>query len=175
MSKWFGESNTNVRNLFARAKTLKPSIIFLDELDGICPERNNSASSVAYNSIVATLLGEMDNLPVGQVFVFGATNRVETVDSAMRRPGRFDKHLEFFIPDLAARTKIIQINTKKWKSASRPSGNYLEILAQQASGYTGADLEKLCREAFFAAFSRHVPNSNLEISIDNMQVYTEWT
>lgn len=166
---WFGESSENLRKLFRDAINAKPSIIFFDELDGLCPSRDGTGMSEANNSVVTTLLGLMDTLPVGEVFVFGATNRVESVDPAMLRPGRFDKHLEFFPPGLEARKQIITITTSKWYR-SKPSGKDLTKFGEKTVGYTGADIEKLCREAFFAAFDRHVPNADINGSIKDMEV-----
>jgi len=166
---WFGESSANLRKLFKEAIDSKPSIIFFDELDGLCPKRDGQ-SHEAYNSVVTTLLGLMDSLPPGEVFVIGATNRLVSIDAAMLRPGRFDKHLEFFPPNLEGRRKIFEINTCKWKRSSKLSAKDLEKLSQKTVGFTGADIEKLCREAFFTAFNRHVPDSNLDISINDMDV-----
>lgn len=87
----------------------------------------------------------------------------------MLRPGRFDKHLEFLPPDLDARKGIVVLNTKKWKN-SHPTGDNLERLGQATAGFTGADLDMLCRNVFYIAFKRHVPNADLEIGLDNLQV-----
>jgi transitional endoplasmic reticulum ATPase len=111
----------------------------------------------------------MDTAPAGEVFIFGATNLVESVDPALRRPGRFDKHLEFFPPNVDGRKKIIEINTRKWKNGN-PISEKLDDLAQKTVGFTGADLEKLCREVFFTAFERHVPDDDLSKGIHDLEV-----
>ncbi len=87
----------------------------------------------------------------------------------MRRPGRFDKHLEFLPPDLDARKSIIARNVRKWKN-SHPNDALLQEIGQATSGYTGADLDVLCRNVFYVAFQRHVPNGNLDIGLDGLQV-----
>jgi len=105
--------------------------------------------------VVTTFLGCMDNLRAGEVFVFGATNLIESIDPAMLRPGRFDKHLEFFPPSLEARKRIIQIHTKKWKR-SHPTDAALAKMAERSHGFTGADLELLANQAVVAALDRTV-------------------
>jgi SpoVK/Ycf46/Vps4 family AAA+-type ATPase len=123
-----------IRELFRQAKLAKPSLIFLDELDGICPNRENAGHGSS--TVVSTFLAEMDDLVPGQVFVFAATNRISRIDSALLRPGRFDKHLEFFPPSIEGRIEILRIYTKKWPRSS-PNEQYLRQLASFTAGMTG--------------------------------------
>ena len=95
---------------------MQPSIIFFDEIDGLCPVRSSKQDQI-HNSIVSTLLALMDGLDNrGQVVVIGATNRIDAVDSALRRPGRFDRELSFPLPNVEARKEILGIHTKKWQT-----------------------------------------------------------
>ncbi|XP_035706817.1 ATPase family AAA domain-containing protein 2 [Folsomia candida] len=172
-SKWFGESARLIKALFTEAEQKAPAIIFLDELDGFCGSRNDR-SSQARIGVVTSLLGQMDTLTPGKVFVFGATNRIDSIDPAMRRPGRFDKELQFFLPSLEARKEILTLHSKMWKR-SHPEGELLDTVAQKTVGYCGADLENLCRETFHAAFARHVPNldDEPEGGIGSMEIKLE--
>jgi len=106
---------------------------------------------------VTTLLGIIDEIKRGEVIIIGATNRLESVDQAIRRPGRFDKDLTFYPPDVSGRKAIIQIHARNWPH-DHPTGAYLDYLAESTPGFTGADLEKLVRETFYTAFDRHCPN-----------------
>ncbi|XP_035710659.1 uncharacterized AAA domain-containing protein C31G5.19 isoform X2 [Folsomia candida] len=157
---YVGETERNLRELFAEAERCKPSIIFFDEMDGLCPSRDNRESSRWSNSTVATLLGLMDTVKRGEVFVIAATNRLTSIDPAMRRPGRFDKEVAFHVPKEDGRKVILQIHTKAWKK-----GNEEEVLgeiARQTEGWSGADLEQLCRQTFVFAIRRHFSSSKVE-------------
>ena len=155
LSKWVGESERQLRLLFEEAQKRQPSIIFFDEIDGLCPVRSSKQDQI-HNSIVSTLLALMDGLDNrGQVVVIGATNRIDAVDSALRRPGRFDRELAFPLPNVEARKEILGIHTKKWQN---PMGEELkEDLATTCVGYCGADLKALCTEATLQALRRHYP------------------
>ena len=138
LSKWVGEAERQLRLLFEEAKNSQPSIIFFDEIDGLAPVRSSKQDQI-HASIVSTLLALMDGMDGrGQVIVIGATNRPDAVDPALRRPGRFDREFYFPLPDLEARRKIIEINTKKWEPPIR--SEFLDELAQLTKGYGGADL-----------------------------------
>ena len=155
LSKWVGESERQLRLLFAEAQKRQPSIIFFDEIDGLAPVRSSKTDQI-HNSIVATLLALMDGLDSrGRVVVLGATNRVDAVDGALRRPGRFDRELAFPLPSVSARAEILRIHTRAWEK--KPSDEILDQLAQKCVGYCGADLKALCTEAAVHALRRRYP------------------
>ncbi|RKP38415.1 P-loop containing nucleoside triphosphate hydrolase protein, partial [Dimargaris cristalligena] len=139
LSKWVGETERQLRLLFEQARAWQPSIIFFDEIDGIAPVRSSKQDQI-HSSIVATLLALMDGLDTrGQVVVIGATNRIDAVDPALRRPGRFDREFFFPLPNAAARQQILTIATKHWKPPVDPA--QLATLVQRTKGYCGADLK----------------------------------
>lgn len=155
LSKWVGEAERQLRLLFEEAKNQQPSIIFFDEIDGLAPVRSSKQEQI-HASIVSTLLALMDGMDNrGQVIVIGATNRPDSVDSALRRPGRFDREFYFPLPDLEARKKIISIHTRKWDPPLDPS--FIEHISRVTKGYGGADLRALCTEAALAAIQRRYP------------------
>ncbi|XP_035703466.1 ATPase family AAA domain-containing protein At1g05910 [Folsomia candida] len=163
---WFGESEENLRKLFNKAKANVPSIIFFDELDALCPNRDKaSESSEAYVGVVTELLALIDSVKRGDVLIIGATNRLDAIDVAIRRPGRFDKDLAFNLPDIPGRKKIVQIHTQKW-FRDQPDSEQLETIANNTIGYSGADLQKLCTDTFIAAKDRcgRVPAAEITIS-----------
>lgn len=119
---------------------MRPSIIFFDEIDGLAPTRSSRQDQI-HSSIVSTLLALMDGLDNrGQVVVIGATNRLDTLDPAIRRPGRFDRELRFDLPDTVARETILNIHTAPWKDG-KPDAETIKTLAKETSGYCGADLK----------------------------------
>lgn len=155
LSKWVGEAERQLRLLFEEAKNQQPSIIFFDEIDGLAPVRSSKQEQI-HASIVSTLLALMDGMDNrGQVIVIGATNRPDSVDSALRRPGRFDREFYFPLPDLEARKKIISIHTRKWDPPLQES--FIAHIARVTKGYGGADLRALCTEAALAAIQRRYP------------------
>ncbi|GAB4822033.1 hypothetical protein N2152v2_009079 [Parachlorella kessleri] len=155
LSKWVGEAERQLRLLFEEAQRHQPAIIFFDEIDGLAPVRSSKQDQI-HNSIVSTLLALMDGLDSrGQVVIIGATNRVDALDGALRRPGRFDRELLFPLPNLSARAQILRIHTRKW--AQPPSEPLLEELASRCVGYCGADLKALCTEASLQALRRRYP------------------
>lgn len=148
MSKWVGESEKAVRMIFKKAKQVSPCIVFLDEIDSIAPRRGGRNDSGATERIVNQLLTSMDGLEdMTHVFVIAATNRLDMVDPALLRPGRFDKLLLIPVPDRAGRLKILEVHTKRMPL----SGVDLGPLAERLEGYVGADIENLCREAALIA------------------------
>ena len=171
LSKWVGESERQLRLLFAEAQRREPSIIFFDEIDGLAPVRSSKTDQI-HNSIVATLLALMDGLDArGRVVVLGATNRVDAIDGALRRPGRFDRELAFALPDAKARAEILEIHTRNWEQ--KPPARLLEHLAEKCVGYCGADLKALCTEAAVHALRRRYPQiyeSDDKLVIDPSQV-----
>lgn len=171
LSKWVGEAERQLRLLFEEAKNQQPSIIFFDEIDGLAPVRSSKQEQI-FSSIVSTLLALMDGMDNrGQVIVIGATNRPDSVDPALRRPGRFDREFYFPLPDLGARKEILQIHTRKW-SPPLPSV-FLEKVAGLTKGYGGADLRALCTEAALNSIQRKYPQiyqTNEKLAVDPTKV-----
>lgn len=155
LSKWVGEAERQLRLLFEEARKNQPSIIFFDEIDGLAPVRSSKQEQI-HASIVATLLALMDGMDGrGQVIVIGATNRPDSVDPALRRPGRFDREFYFPLPDAVGRRAIIDIHTKGWQPALKPE--IKDQLAELTKGYGGADLRALCTEAALNAVQGTYP------------------
>jgi transitional endoplasmic reticulum ATPase len=148
MSKWVGESEKAVRQIFKKAKQVAPSIIFLDEVDSIAPRRGMGGDSNVTERVVNQLLTSMDGVEgLDKVVVMAATNRPDIVDPALLRPGRFDRMILVPMPDTPARLSILKIYAR-----SMPlKGVDLEQIAARTDGYVGADLENLCREAAMIA------------------------
>jgi transitional endoplasmic reticulum ATPase len=157
MAKYYGESEGKLRAIFEEASAHAPAIIFLDEIDAIAPKREEmGAEKQVERRVVAQLLALMDGLQSrGQVLVIGATNIPNTLDPALRRPGRFDREIEIGIPDAKGRLEIIHIHSRGMPLASDVD---LERLAQTTHGFVGADLEALCREAAMACLRTIFPN-----------------
>jgi len=159
MSKFYGESEQRLREMFQKAQENAPSIVFIDELDAIAPKREEVTGEVE-RRVVAQLLALMDGLEArGNVIVIGATNRVNALDPALRRPGRFDREVEIGVPDKQGRHEILQIHTRGMPLAEDVD---LKKLADMTHGYTGADLAALSREAAMKALRRYLPEINLE-------------
>lgn len=155
LSKWVGEAEKQLRLLFEEARKNQPSIIFFDEIDGLAPVRSSKQEQI-HASIVATLLALMDGMDGrGQVIVIGATNRPDSVDPALRRPGRFDREFYFPLPDQAGRRKILDIHTKGWDPPLQDQ--FKDQLAEITRGYGGADLRALCTEAALNAVQGTYP------------------
>ncbi|KFO04382.1 Spermatogenesis-associated protein 5, partial [Balearica regulorum gibbericeps] len=148
ISKFYGESESRLRQIFAEASRRQPSIIFIDELDALCPKREGAQNEVE-KRVVASLLTLMDGIgsegSEGQLLVLGATNRPHALDAALRRPGRFDKEIEIGIPNAQDRLDILQKLLKKVPHSLTAAE--LVQLADNAHGYVGADLAALCKEA----------------------------
>ena len=159
ISKYYGESEQRLREVFEEARANAPSIIFIDELDSITPRREEVTGEVE-RRVVAQLLTMMDGLEErGQVVVIGATNRVDAVDPALRRPGRFDREIEIGVPSEIDRIEIMKIHTRGMPLAEDVK---LEELSQQTHGFVGADLAALAREAAIRALRRYLPVIDLE-------------
>lgn len=155
LSKWVGEAERQLRLLFEEARKNQPSIIFFDEIDGLAPVRSSKQEQI-HASIVSTLLALMDGMDGrGQVIVIGATNRPDSVDPALRRPGRFDREFYFPLPNIEGRRAILDIHTKGWDPAL--PGDIKDELAKITKGYGGADLRALCTEAALNAVQRRYP------------------
>jgi AAA family ATPase, CDC48 subfamily len=159
MSKFYGESEQRLREIFEEAKKNAPAIIFIDEIDAIAPKRDEVIGEVE-RRVVAQLLALMDGLEArGQVIVIGATNRPNALDPALRRPGRFDREIEVPMPDKQGRLEILQIHTRHMPLSDDVN---LEELAEMTKGYTGADLAALAREAAMHALRRYLPEIDIE-------------
>ncbi|XP_058809899.1 ATPase family AAA domain-containing protein 2-like [Phymastichus coffea] len=173
LTKWVGESERQLRLLFEQAQQMKPSIIFFDEIDGLAPVRSTKQDQI-HASIVSTLLALMDGLSDrGEVIVIGATNRIDAIDPALRRPGRFDRELFFPLPATKERLEILKIHIKKWKNP--PPDHLLQALADQATGYCGSDLKALCTEAVIQGLKRTYPqiyltNNRLLLNPERVEV-----
>jgi transitional endoplasmic reticulum ATPase len=153
--KFYGESEAHLRNIFQEASEHAPAIIFLDEIDAIAPKREEIHGEVE-KRVVAQLLALMDGLKSrGEVIVIGATNIPNSLDPALRRPGRFDREIAISIPDKNGRLEILQIHTRGMPLAEDVD---LERLAQITHGFVGADLEALCREAAMITLRRIMPS-----------------
>jgi transitional endoplasmic reticulum ATPase len=167
MSKFYGESEARLREIFQQAQQNAPSIIFVDELDAIAPKREEVTGEVE-RRVVAQLLALMDGLSGrGNVIVIGATNRPSALDPALRRPGRFDREIEISVPDKKGRYEVLQIHTRgmplvPYKEGEKGEGVNLDRLAEMTHGYTGADLSALGRETAMKALRRYLPQINLE-------------
>ncbi len=159
ISKFYGESEARLREIFQHAQQNAPSIILIDELDSIAPKREEVTGEVE-RRVVAQLLALMDGLVGrGNVIVIGATNRPNALDPALRRPGRFDREIEIGIPDKRGRHEILLIHSRGMPLARDVD---LKVLAERTHGYTGADLAALCRETAMKALHKYLPEINLE-------------
>ncbi|MEA2004560.1 MAG: CDC48 family AAA ATPase [archaeon] len=158
MSKFYGESEENVRKIFKEAEDNAPSIIFIDEIDSLAPKRENSGE--VERRVVAQLLSLMDGLKGrGQVIVIAATNIINSIDPALRRGGRFDREIEIGVPTRDGRKEILQIHTRNMPIAKDVN---LAKIADVTYGYVGADLNALAKEAAMSSLRRVLPEINLK-------------
>jgi len=168
--KFYGESEANLRGIFEEAGKNAPSIIFLDEIDAIAPKRESVVGEVE-KRVVAQLLGLMDGLESrGQVIVIGATNIPNSLDPALRRPGRFDREITVNIPDKKSRLEILQIHTRGMPLSKDV---HLEKIAEITHGYVGADLAALCKEAAMACLRKVFPQIDLRSNYLSYEVLME--
>jgi transitional endoplasmic reticulum ATPase len=159
MSKYYGESEEQLREVFEEAEENAPAIVFIDEIDSIAPKRGETSGDVE-RRVVAQLLSLMDGLEErGDVIVIGATNRVDSLDPALRRGGRFDREIEIGVPDKGGRMEILQVHTRGMPLAE---GIDLEQYAENTHGFVGADLASLTKEAAMNALRRIRPDLDLE-------------
>ena len=162
MSKYYGESEKQLREKFEEAREGEPSIIFIDEIDAIAPKRGDAGGEVE-RRVVATLLSEMDGLESREnVIVIAATNRPEAIDPALRRGGRFDREIEIGVPNREGRKEVLQIHTR-----NMPLSDDVELdeLADLTHGYVGADLEALCKEAAMSTLRTVLPEIDMDEEI----------
>jgi len=166
LSKFYGETEKKIRKLFEDAEKNAPTIIFIDEIDAIAPKREETYGEVE-RRMVSQLLTVMDGLNArGRVIVIGATNRQNSLDPALRRPGRFDREINIGVPNKEGRLKILQIHTRNMPLTKDVD---LEAIASKTHGFVGADLESLCKEAAMNVIRREMPKLNLkegEVSSD---------
>jgi len=159
MSKYYGESEEKLREVFDEAEENAPAIVFIDEIDSIAPKRGETQGDVE-RRVVAQLLSLMDGLEErGDVTVIAATNRVDAIDPALRRGGRFDREIEIGVPDKDGRTEILQVHTRGMPLAD---GVDIDAFAESTHGFVGADIESLAKEAAMNALRRVRPDIDLE-------------
>lgn len=165
MSKFYGESEARLREIFKEAREKSPSIIFVDEIDSIAPKREEVTGEVE-RRVVSQMLSLMDGLEArGKVIVIAATNRPNAIDPALRRPGRFDREIEIKVPDKKGRKDILNIHTRNMPLVTEENDPaYVDIdkVASVSHGYVGADLEYLCKEAAMKCLRRLLPELNME-------------
>jgi len=172
MSKFYGESEERLREIFKQAEENAPSIIFIDEIDSIAPKRDEVTGETE-RRVVAQLLALMDGLESrGKVVVIGATNRPNALDPALRRPGRFDREIEINIPNRTGRAEILSIHTRGMPLDKDVD---LEQLADLTHGYAGADLSALCKEAAMRALRRVMPQLDLELEAIPAEILNSMT
>src|SRR5712692_809157 len=170
LSKWVGESEKGVREVFRKARQAAPCIIFLDEIDAIAPARGSGSSdSNVTERVVSQILTEIDGLEeLHNVLVIGATNRVDIVDTALLRPGRFDRIIEVPLPDSKGRENIFKIHIKKKPLAEDVN---LTKLVEMTEGFSGADIEGVCNRAAMSGIRRYV--NNKEKSVKSIKITQE--
>ncbi len=169
LSKWVGESEKGIREIFRKARQAAPCIIFLDEIDAIAPSRSSGTDSHVTERVVSQILTEIDGLEeLHNVVVIGATNRLDIVDSALLRPGRFDRIIEVPMPDAKARESIFRIHTKK-----KPLAGNVDLikLVEYTDGFSGADIDGVCNRAAMTAIRRFV--NNKEKSVKSIKITQE--
>ena len=174
VSKYLGETENAIRDIFNEAKKFQPSIIFMDEIDSIAPSRTSDDSGETESRVVAQLLTVMDGMgDNGRIVVIGATNRPNSIDSALRRPGRFDQEVEIGIPDVEAREEILTKQFAKMNSEKcQITKEEIASIASKTHGYVGADLTALCRESVMKAINRGltvgIPQTAIKVTVDDV-------
>ncbi len=172
MSKYHGESEEHLRDIFKQAQENAPTIIFIDEIDSIAPKREEVTGETE-RRVVAQLLSLMDGLEArGKVVVIGATNRPNALDPALRRPGRFDREIEIGVPDREGRLEVLQIHTRGMPLEKDVD---LERLANRTHGYVGADLSALCKEAAMLSLRRILPEIDIQLESIPMDMLNKLT
>jgi len=170
MSKWVGESEKAVRELFKKAKQVAPSIVFLDEIDAIAPRRGAYSGSHVTESVVNQILTSIDGLESMEgVIIIGATNRPDILDTSLLRPGRFDRLLLVPAPDFEARKEIFKIHTKNMPLDKDIS---LTDLSHETEGFTGADIEGLCREAAMLSLRNNIKSKIVKMENFEKAMYS---
>ena len=169
MSKYVGESERAVREIFKKARMAAPCILFLDEIDSLVPTRGSAGGdSQVTERVISQFLTELGGIErLKGVVVIGATNRLDMVDSAISRAGRFDIHLNFPLPDKNTRLRIFKIHTKE-KPLDKDVN--LEKLADQTEEYSGADIEAVCRRASMLAIRGYIENKKAKIENQKLEL-----
>src|SRR5579872_1949165 len=164
LSKWVGGSEKGVREIFRKARQAAPCIIFLDELDSLAPSRGSGGSdSNVTERVVSQLLTEIDGLEeLHGVLIIGATNRVDLIDSALLRPGRFDRIIEVPLPDIKGRENIFKIHTRKKPLAENI--NFIKLV-QLTDGFSGAEIEGVCNRAAMSSIRRYVDKKEKDVKL----------
>jgi transitional endoplasmic reticulum ATPase len=174
ISKWVGETEKGVREVFRKARQAAPCVVFFDELDAIAPRRGGSeGDSHVTERVISQMLTELDGLEdLKGVVVIGATNRPDIIDEALLRPGRFDRILEAPVPDNEARKQIFQIHTKKKPLESNVN---IDMLVEMTDGMTGADIAAIVNAAAMTAIKEHVrqKGNKLDISMRHFETALE--
>jgi transitional endoplasmic reticulum ATPase len=161
LSKWVGESERAVREVFKKARQVSPSIVFFDEIDSLAPRRGQSSDSHVSERVVNQMLTEIDGLEeMHDVVVMAATNRPDIIDTSLLRPGRFDRMILISVPDEKTRLEIFKVHTKGMPLAKNVK---LEELAEKTEGYVGADIESVCREAAIFALREDINSKEITI------------
>ena len=154
MSKWVGESEKGVREIFKKAKQASPCIIFFDEIDSVAPKRGMDGSSHVADRVISQFLTELDGIEeLKGIMVLAATNRPDIIDEALLRAGRFDFHFEIPLPDEDARLEILKVHTREKPLAEDVN---LESLAAASENMVGADLESICKKAAMKAIREFI-------------------
>ncbi len=167
LSKWVGESEKHVREMFRKARQVAPCVIFFDEIDSLAPRRGGIGDSHVTERVVSQLLTELDGLEeLKDVVVIAATNRPDMVDPALLRPGRIERHIYIPPPDREARKEIFRIHTKDMPLTDDVS---IDELAEKTEGYSGADIEAVCREAGMQAIREFIGSSDQESIRDTVK------
>jgi transitional endoplasmic reticulum ATPase len=161
-NKWVGESEKKVKEIFKKARLLAPSIVFFDEIDAITSRKVNDNSTNVTNNVVAELLTEMDGVSkLNDVIVIGATNRIDLIDSAFLRPGRFDRLVYVSLPSLEEQEKIFDVYLNKLTVDKKiTSKDLVKMLNDKDNKYSGADIEAICNEASMICIRRLINNNN---------------
>ena len=159
LSKWVGESEKAVRKIFEKARVASPSIIFFDEIDSLVPRRGISGDNNVSDKVVNQILTEMDGLQdLHDIVIIGATNRPDMLDTALLRPGRFDRIILVPVPDKGTRKEIFEIHTKHMPLSKNVN---LVELVEKTEGYVGADIEAVCREAAILALREDIKTNKV--------------
>ena len=161
LSKWVGESEKGVREIFRKARQVAPCIIFFDEIDALVPRRSGSDSSHVSENVVSQILTEIDGLEeLHNVLIIGATNRLDIVDEALLRPGRFDRVIEVPKPDAKGREQIFKIHTQK-----KPLANDVNIskIVELTNGFSGAEMAAIANRAAIASLKRYVAGKSKNV------------
>jgi len=165
-SKYVGDSEKSIRDIFLKARAAAPSIIFFDEIDAIAVERGTSDGTSVGDRVLSQMLNELDGIsPLNNVVFLAATNRPDIIDKALLRPGRIDRILYVGVPDDEARLEIFSIQLKKIPHHSDVNQEFLKALVLKTNGYSGAEIVSICREAALACMEEHITPTQTNPSI----------